>query len=209
MAQPERAPKEHKEHKGERKGGERKGGERKGKDHDRSEEGGEIVDRLIAVNRVSKTVKGGRRMSFAAIVVAGDGRGRVGLGAGKAREVPEAIKKATEQAKRHMVRVPMREGRTLHHDTEGRFGAGRIRLRSAEPGTGIIAGGPLRAVFEVLGIHDVVAKSFGSSNPYNMVRAALDAFKHMESPRSIAGRRGIRVNEVLGRKGAEKEKSDG
>jgi small subunit ribosomal protein S5 len=202
MAYPEKTQKEFK---GDRKGGDRKG---KGKDRERGEEGGEIVDRLVAVNRVSKTVKGGRRMGFAAIVVAGDGRGRFGMGAGKAREVPEAIKKATEQAKRKMMRVPLREGRTLHHDTEGRFGAGRVRLRAAVAGTGIIAGGPLRAVFEVLGIHDVVAKSFGSSNPYNMVKAAMNAFEQMESPRSIAGRRGRRVNEVLGRKEDAKEKSD-
>lgn len=182
--------------------------EPKGKDRDR-EEGGELSERLVAVNRVSKTVKGGRRMGFAAIMVVGDGRGRVGVGAGKAREVPEAIKKATDQAKRKMIRVALREGRTLHHDIEARFGAGRVRMRSATPGTGIIAGGPLRAVFEVLGIQDVVAKSLGSSNPYNMVKAALAAFALMESPRSVAGRRGRRVNEVLGRKGDAKEKVDG
>jgi small subunit ribosomal protein S5 len=183
----------------------------KGKDRDREKdsEGGDIQERLVAINRVSKTVKGGRRMGFAAIVVVGDGRGRVGQGSGKAREVPEAIKKATDQAKRHMVRVPLREGRTLHHDIEARFGAGRVRLRTAKPGTGIIAGGPLRAVFEVLGIQDVVAKSLGSSNPYNMVKAAFAAFELMESPRMIATRRSKRVNEVLGRKGdAKEEKSD-
>jgi small subunit ribosomal protein S5 len=189
-------------------------GEGKGKRRERDRdaggerEGGELVERLVAINRVAKVVKGGRRFGFAALVVVGDGRGRIGAGAGKAREVPEAIKKATDQAKRRMIRVPLREGRTLHHDIEARFGAGRVRLRSAVPGTGIIAGGPLRAVFEVLGIQDVVAKSIGSSNPYNMVKAALEAFKHMESPRMVAGRRGRRVNEVLGRKGDEKEKSD-
>lgn len=172
---------------------------------DKDSEGGELAERLVAINRVAKTVKGGRRMAFAALVVVGDGRGRIGMGSGKAREVPEAIKKATDQAKRHMIRVPMREGRTLHHDIEARFGAGRVRLRTAKPGTGIIAGGPLRAVFEVLGVHDVVAKSLGSSNPYNMVRAALAAFERMESPRMVAGRRGRRVNEVLGRKGDAKE----
>ena len=144
-------------------------------------------------------------MGFAAIMVVGDGRGRIGAGAGKAREVPEAIKKATDQAKRLMVRVPLRDGRTIHHDVEARFGAGRVRLRSAPAGTGIIAGGPLRAVFEVMGIHDVVAKSLGSSNPYNMVKAALAAFKTMESPRMVAGRRGRRVNEVLGKKADAKE----
>ncbi len=169
------------------------------------EEGSEIQERLVAVNRVAKTVKGGRRMAFAALVVVGDGRGRVGLGSGKAREVPEAIRKATEEAKREMIRVPLREGRTLHHDIEGRFGAGRVRLRSAQPGTGIIAGGPLRAVFEVLGVQDIVAKSFGTSNPYNMVKAALSAFEHMESPRMVAARRGKRVNDILGRKDAKGE----
>lgn len=192
-------------------GGRGKGG---GRDRERKKEegsdreGGELVERLVAINRVAKVVKGGRRFGFAALVVVGDGRGRIGAGAGKAREVPEAIKKATDQAKRRMVRVPLRDGRTIHHDIEARFGAGRVRLRTAEAGTGIIAGGPLRAVFEVLGIQDVVAKSFGSSNPYNMVKAALEAFKHMESPRMVAGRRGRRVNEVLGRKGDAKEKSD-
>ena len=169
------------------------------------EEGSEIQERLVAVNRVAKTVKGGRRMAFAALVVVGDGRGRVGLGSGKAREVPEAIRKATEGAKRSMIRVPLREGRTLHHDIEGRFGAGRVRLRTAQPGTGIIAGGPLRAVFEVLGVQDIVCKSFGTSNPYNMVKAALSAFEHMESPRMVAARRGKRVNDVLGRKDAKIE----
>ena len=186
--------------------------EKNKKDKDRGgerEEGSELQERLVAVNRVAKTVKGGRRMAFAALVVVGDGRGRVGAGAGKAREVPEAIRKATDQAKRSMTRVPLREGRTLHHDIEGRFGAGRVRLRTAVPGTGIIAGGPLRAVFEVLGIQDVVAKSFGSSNPYNMVKAALSAFENMESPRMVAGRRGKRVNEVLGRKDKDEEKVDG
>ncbi len=190
-------------------GRDRKGG---GRDRDKKEggdrEGSELVERLVAINRVAKVVKGGRRFGFAALVVVGDGRGRIGAGAGKAREVPEAIKKATDQAKRRMIRVPLRDGRTIHHDIEARFGAGRVRLRTAEAGTGIIAGGPLRAVFEVLGIQDVVAKSIGSSNPYNMVKAALEAFRLMESPRMVAGRRGRRVNEVLGRKGDAKEKSD-
>ncbi|MFH1158953.1 MAG: 30S ribosomal protein S5 [Pseudomonadota bacterium] len=179
------------------------------KDKNRDGEGGELVERLVAVNRVAKVVKGGRRFGFAALVVVGDGRGRIGLGAGKAREVPEAIKKATDQAKRKLIRVPLRDGRTIHHDVEAHFGAGRVRMRAAAPGTGIIAGGPLRAVFEVLGLQDVVAKSLGSSNPYNMAKAALAAFALMESPRMVAGRRGRRVNEVLGRKGDVKEKSDG
>ena len=214
MANAERPARSERPSKGEGRGGEgRDGGRGKRRDRDKREEGdregGELVERLVAINRVAKVVKGGRRFGFAALVVVGDGRGRIGAGAGKAREVPEAIKKATDQAKRRMIRVPLRDGRTLHHDIEARFGAGRVRLRTAVPGTGIIAGGPLRAVFEVLGIQDVVAKSIGSSNPYNMVKAALEAFKHMESPRMVAGRRGRRVNEVLGRKGDEKEKSDG
>ena len=174
------------------------------KNKNRDNEGSELVERLIAVNRVAKVVKGGRRFGFAALVVVGDGRGRVGLGSGKAREVPEAIKKATDQAKRKLIRVPLREGRTLHHDVEAHFGAGRVRMRSASAGTGIIAGGPLRAVFEVLGLQDVVAKSLGSSNPYNMTKAALVAFERMESPRMVASRRGCRVNEILGRKSEPK-----
>ena len=159
----------------------------------------ELVERLVGINRVAKVVKGGRRFGFAALMAVGDGRGRVGIGSGKAREVPEAIQKATQQAKRNMVRVPLREGRTLHHDVKARFGAGRVIMRSAEPGTGVIAGGPLRAVFEALGIQDIVAKSVGSSNPYNMVKAALSALQQMESPRMVAARRGRKVNEVLGR----------
>ena len=167
----------------------------------------ELVERLVGINRVAKVVKGGRRFGFAALMIVGDGRGRVGYGSGKAREVPEAIKKATEQAKRNMFKVPLREGRTLHHDIQGRFGAGRVTLRSAPPGTGIIAGGPLRAIFETLGIQDIVTKSIGSSNPYNMVKATVDALKSMESPRMVAARRGRRVNEVLDR-GGNKETKD-
>ncbi len=204
----EKAPEKKSTREGGREGGRREGGRRDNREGGRDQEGNELHERLVAVNRVSKTVKGGRRMGFVAIMVVGDGRGRIGMGSGKSREVPEAIKKATEQAKRSMIRVPLRDGRTIHHDIEARFGAGRVRLRSATPGTGVIAGGPLRAVFEVLGIQDVVAKSFGSSNPYNMVKAALAAFGKMESPRSVAARRGRRVNEVLGRKG-DKEKVDG
>src|SRR5262245_36645079 len=204
MAQAEKQERPSRGGKGEGREG-REGGRGKRRDRDKREEGGEregseLVERLVAINRVAKVVKGGRRFGFAALVVVGDGRGRIGAGAGKAREVPEAIKKATDQAKRRMIRVPLRDGRTLHHDIEARFGAGRVRLRTAVPGTGIIAGGPLRAVFEVLGIHDVVAKSFGSSNPYNMVKAALAGFQKMESPRSVASRRGRRVNEILGKK---------
>ncbi len=158
----------------------------------------ELVERLIAINRVAKVVKGGRRFGFAALVIAGDQKGRVGFGAGKAREVPEAIRKATERAKRNLVQVPLREGRTLHHDTQGRYGAGRVVLRAAQPGTGIIAGGPMRAVFEALGIQDIVAKSIGSSNPHNMVRATFAALAQEHSPRAIASRRGKKVNEIVG-----------
>lgn len=164
----------------------------------------ELLERLVGINRVAKVVKGGRRFGFAALMVVGDGKGRVGVGSGKAREVPEAIQKATQQAKRNMIRVPLREGRTLHHDVKARFGAGRVIMRTAEAGTGVIAGGPLRAVFEALGVQDIVAKSVGSSNPYNMVKAALSAFAEMESPRTVANRRGKRVNEILGRKGTGK-----
>ena len=157
----------------------------------------EFHEKLVAVNRVAKVVKGGRRFGFAALVVVGDGKGRVGAGNGKAKEVPEAIRKATEAAKRSMIRVPLRDGRTLHHDVEGIFGAGKIHLRSAPSGTGVIAGGPLRAIFDALGVQDVVAKSLGSSNPYNMVKATLEALKTMQSPRQIAARRGKKVSEVV------------
>ncbi|MFZ4071127.1 MAG: 30S ribosomal protein S5 [Caulobacterales bacterium] len=160
----------------------------------------EFVDKLVAINRVAKVVKGGKNFAFAALVVVGDKKGRVGFGHGKAREVPEAIRKATEEAKKSMIRVPMREGRTLHHDGHGRWGAGRIMLRAAPPGTGLIAGGPMRAVLEVLGILDVVAKSQGSSNPYNMVRATMDALKKQVSPRHVANRRSIKVAEIVGRR---------
>ncbi|HOO51520.1 MAG TPA: 30S ribosomal protein S5 [Alphaproteobacteria bacterium] len=157
----------------------------------------ELNERLVAVNRVAKVVKGGRRFAFAALVVVGDGRGRVGHGHAKAREVPDAIKKATEQAKRNMIRVALREGRTLHHDVFGRYGAGRIQMRTAPAGTGIIAGGPLRAVFEAVGIQDIVAKTIGTNNPYNMVNAAFEALKSMESPRSVATRRSKKVSEIV------------
>ncbi|WP_196258623.1 30S ribosomal protein S5 [Pelagibacterium limicola] len=161
----------------------------------------EFVDRLVHINRVAKVVKGGRRFGFAALVVVGDQKGRVGFGHGKAREVPEAIRKATEQAKRQMIRVPLREARTLHHDVHGRHGAGKVLLRAAPAGTGIIAGGPMRAVFETLGINDIVAKSQGSANPYNMVRATFDALKNVDSPRSVAARRGLKVSELQSRRG--------
>lgn len=157
----------------------------------------EFHEKLVAVNRVAKVVKGGRRFGFAALMVVGDGRGRVGTGHGKAKEVPEAIRKATEQAKKKMIRVPLREGRTIHHDVKGVSGAGKVVLRSAPVGTGVIAGGPMRAVFDCLGIQDVVAKAIGSSNPYNMVNATLNALKNMESPRQIAGRRGKKVSDII------------
>jgi len=157
----------------------------------------EFADRLVAINRVSKTVKGGKRFGFAALVVVGDQKGRVGFGKGKAKEVPEAIRKATEQAKRGLVRVPLREGRTLHHDIEGRWGAGKVVMRTAPTGTGIIAGGPMRAVFEMLGVQDVVAKSIGSQNPYNMIRATIDGLTKESSPRMVAQRRGKKVADIL------------
>ena len=159
----------------------------------------EFADKLVYINRVSKVVKGGRRFSFSALVIVGDRRGRVGFGTGKAREVPEAIRKATEQAKRKLIRVPLREGRTLHHDIEGRFGAGRVVMRSAPAGTGIIAGGPMRAVFEMAGMKDVVAKSIGTSNPHNMVKATFIALESCVSPRGIAAKRGKKVSEIFGR----------
>ena len=164
--------------------------------------GEELIEKLVHINRVSKTVKGGKRFGFAALVVVGDGKGRVGFGHGKAREVPEAITKATASAKKKMVRVPLKEGRTLHHDGKGRFGAGKVNLRSAPAGTGIIAGGPMRAVFESLGVADVVTKSVGTSNPYNMIRATFDALTDQTSPKSVAQRRGKKVADLLGRGGA-------
>jgi small subunit ribosomal protein S5 len=164
--------------------------------------GEELIEKLVHINRVSKTVKGGKRFGFAALVVVGDGKGRVGFGHGKAREVPEAINKATASAKKKMIRVPLKEGRTLHHDGKGRFGAGKVNVRTAPAGTGIIAGGPMRAVFESLGVHDVVTKSVGTSNPYNMIRATFDALTTQTSPKSVAQRRGKKVADLLGRGGA-------
>ena len=190
-------------------GGDRDRGRGRGGDRDRrgrgnnDEDGGEeLIEKLVHINRVSKTVKGGKRFGFAALVVVGDGKGRVGFGHGKAREVPEAITRATASAKKKMVRIPLKEGRTLHHDGKGRFGAGKVNLRSAPAGTGIIAGGPMRAVFESLGVHDVVTKSVGTSNPYNMIRATFDALTDQTSPKSVAQRRGKKVADLLGRGGA-------
>jgi small subunit ribosomal protein S5 len=192
---------------GEESGEERRG--RRGRDRDRDrrdnrnqqdDRDNEFVDKLVAINRVAKVVKGGKNFGFAALVVVGDKKGRVGFGHGKAREVPEAIRKATEEAKKSMIRVPLREGRTLHHDGKGHWGAGRVMLRAAPPGTGLIAGGPMRAVLEVLGVADVVAKSQGSSNPYNMVRATFDALKGQVSPRHVANRRGLKVSDIVARR---------
>jgi small subunit ribosomal protein S5 len=186
-------------------GGNRSGG--RGRRDDKraqgaEETGEELIEKLVHINRVSKTVKGGKRFGFAALVVVGDGKGRAGFGHGKAREVPEAIQKATAAAKKAMMRVPLREGRTLHHDGTGRFGAGLVHLRSAPQGTGIIAGGPMRAVFESLGVADVVTKSTGTSNPYNMIRATFEALGEQTSPKSVAQRRGKKVADLLGRGGA-------
>ncbi|MGJ3647040.1 30S ribosomal protein S5 [Sphingomonas sp. GlSt437] len=199
---------------GERGGG--RGGDRggRGRRDDRGARGGtdeggeELIEKLVHINRVSKTVKGGKRFGFAALVVVGDGKGRVGFGHGKAREVPEAISKATAAAKKAMVRVPLKEGRTLHHDGNGHFGAGRVTLRSAPQGTGIIAGGPMRAVFESLGVADVVTKSVGTSNPYNMIRATFDALTTQVSPKSVAQRRGKKIADLLGRSGSQSAEAD-
>ncbi len=196
-AKPERGGRGERGERGERGG-------RRGRDRDRGQprerEESEMLDKLVHINRVAKVVKGGRRFSFGALVVVGDGRGRVGYGSGKAREVPEAIRKATEQAKRHMIRVPLREGRTLHHDVDGHFGAAKVVLRAAPPGTGIIAGGPMRAIFETMGVHDVVAKSLGTANPHNMVKATFMALGSCVSPRGIAARRGRKVSDILPKK---------
>jgi small subunit ribosomal protein S5 len=201
---------------GGRGGGDREGGRdgrgrgRGGRDNNRpaQEEGDELIEKLVHINRVSKTVKGGKRFGFAALVVVGDGQGRAGFGHGKAREVPEAINKATAAAKKTMIRVPLKEGRTLHHDGKGKFGAGDVTLRSAPPGTGIIAGGPMRAVFESLGVADVVTKSNGTSNPYNMIRATFAALGEQTSPKSVAQRRGKKIADLLGRGGSKMAEAD-
>lgn len=172
----------------------------------RDREESDLIERLVGINRVAKTVKGGRNFSFAALVIVGDGKGRVGFGTGKAREVPEAIRKGTDNAKKNMIRVPLREGRTLHHDIEGRFGAGHVLLRSAPAGTGVIAGGPMRAIFESMGVQDVVTKSNGSQNPHNMIKATFDALSRSASPRSVAARRGLKVSDIVGRRGDKEGK---
>jgi small subunit ribosomal protein S5 len=197
-ATPEETPTPERPRRGPRRGprrDERRRGESASDDRD-----GEFVDKLVAINRVAKVVKGGKNFGFAALVVVGDKKGRVGFGHGKAREVPEAIRKATDEAKKTMIRVPLREGRTLHHDGRGRWGAGKVMLRAAPPGTGIIAGGPMRAVLEVLGVGDVVGKSQGSSNPYNMVRATFDALRTQVSPRHVANRRNLKVSDLVARR---------
>lgn len=175
------------------------------RDNEREEP--EFLERLVGINRVAKTTKGGRNMAFAALMVVGDGKGRVGYGHSKSREVPEAIRKATEQAKRNMIRVPLREGRTLHHDIKGRHGAGRVLMRSAPQGTGIIAGGPMRAVFEAVGVQDVVAKAIGSNNPYSMVNATFEALKGMQSPRHVASRRNQKVSDIVSGRGEKEDKA--
>ncbi|GAA4002338.1 30S ribosomal protein S5 [Sphingomonas humi] len=192
-----------------------RGGNRGGRRDDRrggrggDDDGGEeLIEKLVHINRVSKTVKGGKRFGFAALVVVGDGKGRAGFGHGKAREVPEAISKATAAAKKAMIRVPLRDGRTLHHDGKGHFGAGKVALRAAPAGTGIIAGGPMRAIFESLGVADVVTKSVGTSNPYNMIRATFEALKEQTSPRSVAQRRGKKVADLLGRSGVSQAEAE-
>jgi small subunit ribosomal protein S5 len=178
-------------------------GRRRSRD-DRDDRDNEFIDKLVHINRVAKVVKGGRRFGFAALVVVGDQRGRVGFGHGKAREVPEAIRKATDEAKKALIRVPLKDGRTLHHEGRGHHGAGKVLVRPAPAGTGIIAGGPMRAVFEALGVGDVVAKSLGTSNPYNMVRATFDALKLQQSPRMVAQRRGRSVSEIIARREGNK-----
>ena len=180
------------------RGGRDRGPDRGGRDREKGED--DLIDKLVHINRVAKGVKGGRRFAFAALVVVGDGKGRVGYGSGKAREVPEAIRKATEQAKRNMIRIPLREGRTLHHDLRGRFGAGKVIMRAAPAGTGIIAGGPMRAVFETMGVQDIVAKSVGSNNPHNMVKATFAGLQLMSSPRIVAAKRGKKVADIIGRR---------
>lgn len=173
------------------------------------EENNDLIDRLVHINRVAKVVKGGRRFGFAALVVVGDQKGKVGFGHGKAKEVPEAIKKATDDAKREMIKVPLRDGRTLHHDVQGHHGAGKVILRTAPSGTGIIAGGPMRAIFEALGVQDVVAKSQGTSNPYNMVRATFNALRNEQSPRMVASRRGLKVSNLITRRKEQNVEVDG
>src|ERR1700742_4522155 len=180
------------------------GGGRRRERNDREDRDNEFIDKLVHINRVAKVVKGGRRFGFAALVVVGGQRGRVGFGHGKAREVPEAIRKATEEAKKSLIRVPLKDGRTLHHEVRGHHGAGKVVVRPAPAGTGVIAGGPARAVFEALGVGDVVSKSLGTSNPYNLVRVVFDALKNQQSPRMVAQRRGRSVTDIIARREGQK-----
>ncbi len=184
--------------------------EQRNEDRKGREEGSELIDKLVSINRVAKVVKGGRRFGFAALVVVGDGKGKVGYGSGKAKEVSDAMRKALDDAKKKMIRIPLREGRTVHHDLYGRFGAGKVIIRTAPTGTGIIAGGPMRAVFEALGVQDVVAKSVGTSNPHNMLKATFAALQEMKSPRAVAAKRGKKVGDIVERREGEKseQKSD-
>lgn len=182
--------------------------EQRGESNAKREEGSDLIDKLVSINRVAKVVKGGRRFGFAALVVVGDGKGRVGYGTGKAKEVSDAMRKALDDAKKSMVRIPLREGRTIHHDAHGRFGAGRIMIRTAPAGTGIIAGGPMRAVFEALGVQDVVAKSVGTSNPHNMLKATFEALQGIRSPRAVAAKRGKKVGDIVDRREGSKTKTE-
>jgi small subunit ribosomal protein S5 len=182
--------------------------QRENKEGREREEGSDLIEKPVSIRRVAKVVKGGRRFGLAALVVVGDGKGKVGYGTGKAKEAPDAMRKATDAAKKAMIRIPLREGRTLHHDLYGRYGAGKVIIRSAPTGTGIIAGGPMRAVFEALGVQDVVAKSVGTSNPHNMLKAMFNALETMRSPRVIASTRNKKVGEIVARReGENREKS--
>jgi len=189
---------------GSNEGGGRERRGRRERREERDDRDNEFIDKLVHINRVAKVVKGGRRFGFAALVVVGDQRGRVGYGHGKAREVPEAIRKATDEAKKSMIRVPLKDGRTLHHEVRGHHGAGKVVVRPAPAGTGVIAGGPARAVFEALGVGDVVSKSLGTSNPYNLVRAVFNALLNQQSPRMVAQRRGRSVTEIIARREGQK-----
>jgi small subunit ribosomal protein S5 len=160
----------------------------------------DLVEKLVHVNRVAKVVKGGRRFAFAALMVVGDGKGKIGFASAKAKEVPDAVVKATNSAKNNMIHIPLKENRTLHHDVVAKFGAGYVVMRSAKPGTGVIAGGAMRAVFEALGIQDVVAKSIGSTNPHNLIRATLVGLQSSLSPKNIALKRGKKVSDILSRR---------
>ena len=161
----------------------------------------DIVEKLVHINRITKVVKGGRRFGFSALVVVGDQKGKIGIAHAKSKQVPDAIKKANEMARRNFIHIPLREGRTIHHDVAGKDGAGKIKLRAAPKGTGIIAGGPVRAVCEVLGIKDIVAKSMGTSNPHNVIRACMNALSKQFSPKHIATIRNKKISEIVQKRG--------